>query len=249
MAELHRLGTVASTNDELLRLALAGAANGTAVAAELQTAGRGRRGRAWLSPLGEHIFVSILWRPPESIATPALAGITLDVGAAIADVLTRRGIEARVKWPNDIWVGDKKIAGVLSELHDVGVIIGVGLNVNASAAELPDDIRAIATTVAAALGGSIDRDALLVDIVDAVRGACAAYAQRGAPDSAGYSGRCITLGRRVSVEGRQGTATGIAPDGALLVAFDGDGAGPERVVAGDVELIGLSATASPGLTH
>jgi len=240
-ASTHRLGEVGSTNDELLQLASRGAPSGTAVAAERQTAGRGRRGRAWLSPVGQHVYVSILWRPPASLATGEVAGVTLDVGLAVADVLTRLGVDAWVKWPNDVWVGERKIAGILSELHDAGVVLGIGVNVNVTADRMPDDIRDIATSMAIALGRESDRDAVLDDIVIAVRAACDQYAARGGPDTARYASRCITLGRRVRVEGKDGEAVGIARDGSLLVLFDATlaasaSATPERVVAGDVEL-------------
>lgn len=236
-----------STNDELLAHALAGAPSGTAVAADRQTAGRGRRGRVWQTLPGEHILASILWRPV-GLAPADLSGVTLDVGLALARLLAGHGIAARVKWPNDVLVGGLKIAGVLAELHDdprAGpmVVIGVGLDVNVARADLPPDLAAIATSVAAELGHEVDRMAWVADVVGAVRAATRAYELRAAPDVAAYAALCATLGQRVRVEdGRLGEAVGIARDGALLVLFDASPgaspAAPEPVVAGDVIPLG-----------
>lgn len=237
----------ASTNDELVALALGGAPSGTAVAAGHQTAGRGRRGRVWQTLPGEHVLASVLWRPM-GVAPEALSGVTLDVGLALARLLAGHGIAARVKWPNDVLVGGKKIAGVLAELHDdprAGpmVVIGVGLDVNVARADLPPDLAAIATSVAAELSREVDRMAWVSAVVGAVRAAAAAYELRAGPDVSAHAALCATLGQRVRVEdGRLGEAVGIARDGALLVLFDAPPgaapAAPEPVVAGDVIPLG-----------
>ncbi|MFO0744964.1 MAG: biotin--[acetyl-CoA-carboxylase] ligase [Myxococcota bacterium] len=242
-----------STNDEVLALAVAGAPSGTAVAAERQTAGRGRRGRGWESLPGEHILVSVLWRPL-SLPASAVAGVTLDVGLAVAERLDARGVACQLKWPNDLLVGGKKVGGILAELHDDAsrgpfVIIGVGLDVNAAAADFPPELAPIATSIQAVLGHRVDRDAWLDDVVDAVRQACAGYEARGEPDVARYAARCATLGQEVRTEdGRVGRATGIARDGALLVVWPGahgaPPAAPEPIVAGDVIIIGSGLASS-----
>ena len=231
------LEEVASTNDELLQLAAQGAVDGTALAASRQTAGRGRRGHSWHSLPGRHVFVSVLHR--SRLGAPQLAGLTLDIGVAVAGVIDSLGLSTTLKWPNDILLGGKKVGGILCELVDSGagpsVVIGLGLNVQA--VELPSDL-AQATTLAAALPDEVelDRETLTIDLVRAIRRACAAYDARGAPDIGAWQARSPSMGRRVRQvsDRRAGLITGVAADGALLVHWDG-GEGPERFLAGELE--------------
>ena len=122
-----------STNDDALAEARAGAAHGTTFVADLQTAGRGRRQAAWLSPAGENLLFSVLLRP--AIATPRLSGLPLVTGLAVRDAVAPLiAASPLVKWPNDILVDDKKLCGILVEsqirgAEGVAVVIGIGLNV------------------------------------------------------------------------------------------------------------------------
>jgi len=244
MHDVHLLEEVTSTNDALLERALEGAPDGAAVIARRQTAGRGRRGRSWVSLPGEHLFMSSLWRPPEGFDPARLTGITLAVGVAVCDALGGLGAVTRLKWPNDLWIGGRKVAGILSELHGQAthpfVIIGVGVDVNGD--DLPGELAATATTLSRQLGREVAIGPLGEQLVEAIRQACAAYSARGGPDVEAYGARCLTIGREVLVEGRRGRAYGIAHDGALLVTWnDMPGMPPERVVAGDVELFGTES--------
>lgn len=226
---------VGSTNDELIAMAAKGAIDGTAFSALRQTAGRGRRGRTWQTLRGRHVLASVLHR--SRLAAPQLSGLTLDIGVAVAGVVEALGLQVTLKWPNDILLDGKKVGGILCELIEAdgpAVVIGLGLNVQAVA--LPADLGH-ATTLSAALPDDVELDlvTLTIDLVRAIRRACAAYEQRGAPDVAAWQSRA-NPGQRVRqvADGREGRITGVAADGALLVQWDG-GAGPERFVAGELE--------------
>ncbi len=137
--DLRLVDVIDSTNTALLQQAAAGALSGTCLAAELQTAGRGRRGRVWQSALGASLTFSLLWRFEAGAA--ALGGLSLVVGLAVANALRSLGIAAQLKWPNDIVVNDRKLGGILIEtqgdmLGPTIAVIGIGVNVN-----LPDAIK------------------------------------------------------------------------------------------------------------
>lgn len=140
-----------STNTEAKHLANKGALEGTVVIAENQISGRGRLGRSWFSPKGKGIFLSVIVRP--RLSPMEAAGITLMTAVALAETLiSETGITPTIKWPNDILVNNKKLAGILTELStDMDVVnhlvVGVGLNVNTRATDFPDDIKPIATSV------------------------------------------------------------------------------------------------------
>jgi len=237
---IHRLGEVVSTNDEILALARRGAPGGTVVCARAQSQGRGRLGRDWHSPDAGNVYLSLLHRPVRAAAE--LAGLTLDVALAVARVLDDLGVEVGLKWPNDLVLNGRKLAGILTELHldppsGAAVIIGVGLNVNAPAEAFAPPLDAIATSLAAATGRRFDATALEDALAGALYDACLAFDRRGTPETTGYLARCVSLGRRVRVSpgGATGVACGVAPDGALLVRFDGRDGRAEPVRAGVVE--------------
>lgn len=158
------LPTIGSSNTELLMRAAAGAASGTCVAAEIQTAGRGRRGRAWHSQFASSLTFSLLWRFEKGAA--ALGGLSLVVGLALVRALRKAGINhAMLKWPNDVVVNGEKLAGILIEtqgdmLGPTAAVIGVGLNV-----QLPDALKLSidqpATDVASHLESQSSRNQLL----------------------------------------------------------------------------------------
>ncbi len=223
-----------STNADAVAAARTGAAEGLVVIAERQVAGRGRLGRVWESPAGAGVMVSVLLRPTVPVSRygwlPLLAGVALARG-----VHRLTGLETRLKWPNDLLVDDRKCAGILAEgVPGGGVVVGIGLNVTLRADELP---RPDATSLALAGAAQLDRQALLVGILDEFAG----WYQRwqacgGDPEGSGlraaYQGICATIGRTVTVslpgaEVLTGTATGVDGDGRLLV----DG---RPVAAGDV---------------
>jgi BirA family transcriptional regulator, biotin operon repressor / biotin---[acetyl-CoA-carboxylase] ligase len=157
-----------STNLQARVLASRGAAEGTVIAAESQTCGRGRRGRVWLSPAGQGLCFSVILRPP---MTPAQAPqITLMTAVAVVRTLKQAGVQAHIKWPNDILVDGRKIAGILTEISTEmdqvdWVIVGLGLNVNTPADQLPGSIRELATSMRIQKGCPFSRAALLGDLL------------------------------------------------------------------------------------
>jgi BirA family biotin operon repressor/biotin-[acetyl-CoA-carboxylase] ligase len=194
-----------------------GAAGGNLVVAEIQTAGRGRRGAAWFGAPGESLAFSILWRPPESKALwPRLA---LASGLAVAEACEAYVPIAGVKWPNDVWLGGRKAAGILVEAGPDFVVIGIGLNVNTAA--FPPEIAATATSLAAECGRAVDRGALLGRVIDRF----AVHARRidAGFDSivAGVSQRCVLTGREIHLQTSSGPlhgrCEGIGTGGELLV--------------------------------
>src|SRR5436190_15218656 len=160
--------TIGSTNDFAASLAAAGDAEGTVVIADQQTAGRGRRGRTWFSPPGAGLYVSVVLRPARARVEPdrATALITLAAGVALAEAVERTtGLRAEIKWPNDLLVGPRKLAGILAEGVSApmsaavqSVVLGYGLNV--SALHPPPDLAARVTSLESELGRPVDRASL-----------------------------------------------------------------------------------------
>lgn len=214
-----------STNTQAKTLAASGAPEGTLVIAESQSGGRGRKGRDWFSPLGQGVYLSMILRP--RISPVQAPRITLIAGIAAAEMITDLfpGLDVHIKWPNDILLGGRKIAGILTEISsdmdEVGfVVCGIGINVNGRV--FPNEIKTIATSLSLETGGTVDRSRL-------VRGFLEAYEKWYDTFLAGRSDLIIarwktlskTLGSRVSVDGPGGRITGIARDldrdGSLLV--------------------------------
>jgi len=206
-----------STNDELRLLAETGASEGLILLAENQTAGRGRRGAAWFSPTGESLAFSILLRPQEPKAWwPRLA---LATGLAVAEALESFGLEAGIKWPNDIWMRQRKAAGILVESGKDFVIIGIGLNVNTLV--FPPEVADIATSLHLEGG----RPFLRPDVLGAIIQRLAARRfQIGSEFSVLLDAvrlRCVLTGQRVSLLSSSGLkigwVEGISPTGELTL--------------------------------
>lgn len=218
------LPAVASTNSHALELARQGAAEGTLVTTDDQTAGRGRVGRPWKSLPGQQLALSLVLRPSFT-ANFLMMASALAVADAIASVAPLR---PDLKWPNDILVGGRKICGILIETSEGVVVLGIGVNVNGSLASDPE-LAARAATLAEAAGRAVSREALLAAIVrqlDAVYFTLADAAGRAAVREA-WRARLATLGRPATVTQHDQTLTGLAEDvdadGALLLRTD-DGA-------------------------
>jgi BirA family biotin operon repressor/biotin-[acetyl-CoA-carboxylase] ligase len=228
-----------STNADVAAAARAGAPEGLVVVAEQQTAGRGRLDRAWTSPPRAGLTFSVLLRPTFALATwgwlPLLAGL------AVAGPLGRlSGLDVRLKWPNDVLVGARKLGGILTEVVDdgAGVVVGIGLNVSSREDELP-----VPTATSLAVEGSevVDRDPLLRAVLREIERRYGGLALAGGDALAcglgdAYREACATLGRQVRVElpgSRvvEGEAVDIDGEGRLVVA-GADGRVP--VGAGDV---------------
>jgi len=193
------------TTQELVR----GLPEGAVAAAEEQTAGRGRRGRGWTSPPGAGLLFSLSLRPerpPEE-----LAPLSLVLAEAVA---TACGPDAAVRWPNDVMIGGRKLAGVLPELRDGQVIAGIGINVNLRAEDLPPAARVPPTSLLLERGQVVDRARLLADVLAEIERRYDRFQREG------FTGleRDELQGRMVMLAGgRSGRCDGAGPDGRLIV--------------------------------
>ena len=219
--------TLDSTNRYALDAARSGAADGLVVVADVQTAGRGRLGRTWEAPPGASLLVTVLLRRSGDPGRAVMAA-----GVALADAIeVVAGIDAWLKWPNDVVRNDRKLAGLLAEVDGDALAVGAGCNVNWDA--FPDELADIATACNLEAGHPVDRDALLDAFLDQFDHALA----RGAAIVPHYRSRLTTIGREVRVQHVRdddlvGTVRGVTDDGALVVR---DAEGQEHiVVAGDV---------------
>lgn len=222
--------TVESTNDEVRQLAQSGAADGVIVLAERQTAGRGRRGAAWFSPPGESLAFSILVRPKEPKALwPRLA---LAAGVAVAEAVEASGVESGIKWPNDVWIGGKKAAGILVEAGSDFAVVGIGLNVNSTG--FPPEVADIATSMRIEAGREFHRPQVLGEIIRRFARRRLQVGQDFDELISAVSVRCVLTGKRVSLSTgggpRIGKVVGIAPGGELLLQTDH---GIERLIQAD----------------
>ena len=238
---LDVLAATGSTNADLLAQAGQGAAEGRVLAAEEQTAGRGRLGRTWTSVPGASLTFSVLLRPapvPPSRRgwLPLLAGVA--VATAVRGVA---GVPAVLKWPNDVLVGGRKLAGILAEQSPDGtaVVIGTGLNVAIPASALPDSPAGLPATSLLVEGATVSRAELLLAVLDEMERWYRAFRADPDPAASGlldaYRLVCTTLGQQVEVTlpgGRvlAGLATDVDAEGRLLVGRDA----PVPVSAGDV---------------
>jgi BirA family biotin operon repressor/biotin-[acetyl-CoA-carboxylase] ligase len=230
---LVRLGRVESTQAVAFTLAADGAADRTVVVAEAQTAGRGRRGRTWHDEPGASLLASIILRP--RLHPARLPMLSLAAGIAVAEALERvTGVAPRLKWPNDVMVDGRKLAGILleSRLGPTPLVV-VGVGVNLAQRSFPPALAERATSVRIATGRAIEPDALLGPLLEAVDVWRARLeTEGGAPIRERWRVLADTLGRRVSIDGVSGVAVDVDEDGALIV-LDGDER--RRVVAGEVE--------------
>ena len=227
---LHLLDETTSTNDEAKRAAKDGAPHGATWVTEAQTAGRGRQGRAWSSARGESLLFSVLLRV--ACAPARLPMLALVAGLAVRDAVARAAPDAnvRLKWPNDVVVGERrlKIAGVLVETTMVGdrvdaVIVGIGINVHARA--FPPDVEGRATSVSLVAAASIAppcRAEILADVLASLDRDVALVAARGlGVVHARLTAADALRGERVRTDDDQeGRAEGIDLDGRLLVRRD-----------------------------
>jgi BirA family biotin operon repressor/biotin-[acetyl-CoA-carboxylase] ligase len=209
-----------STSDRARALALAGAPDGTLVTASAQSAGRGRQGRTWSAPPGRALLASIVLRD-----VPAL--LTLASAVAVADVV---GPAAAIKWPNDVLLGGRKVAGILAEgrPQEGWAVLGIGINVAVRPEDLPPELAARA----GGLGLSpADVEPVLAALLAALE---ARLAQDSAPILAAYRERDALLGREVRWREGRGVAAGVDGLGRLLVELPGGGG--VALDAGEVHL-------------
>ena len=185
---------------------------GAIVLTDHQTAGRGRLGRSWDAPPGKALLFSILLKPPAERHAPELS---LVAGVAVADTVERStGLAVQLKWPNDVMLRRRKVAGLLAEARDGAVVLGIGLNVNQSRDELPANAGSLLTLT----GREWRRDQLLDSLLADLGRTYAAW-RRGGLDAVyeGLAPRDFLRGRRVSVNGTSGVATMIDRQGRLEI--------------------------------
>jgi BirA family biotin operon repressor/biotin-[acetyl-CoA-carboxylase] ligase len=232
-----------STNDVAEKLARDGVKEGVVVFAEAQTRGRGRLGRKWISPARKGLWFSVLLRPdlrPQAATQLTVAAAT----ALLRAIREQTGLAPEIKWPNDVLVNGRKVAGVLTELgaeldHVKHLILGMGVDVNLTASEFPADLRKVATSLKIEAARHIPRASLAAAILRELdRDYERIRADRFQEIADEWEQRCTTLGRRVAIQigGRalQGHAEALDADGALLLRTQHGRL--ERVIGGDVTL-------------
>lgn len=208
----HHLAEVDSTNDEIRRRVQAGAPAGMVVTADVQTAGRGRQGREWLSVEGASLALSVGIGVPSRGATL----VPLAAGLAVGDMLRRRGVTPQLKWPNDALVGGRKLGGILAERHRLDdrtdfLVIGIGINVDWRDVETTGEADTW-TSIADEVGDDVDAEVVTVELLRSL----AAWLDDVPKDPtrllAAYKVRCATLGKQVRAETPRGTVEGRAVD-------------------------------------
>jgi BirA family transcriptional regulator, biotin operon repressor / biotin---[acetyl-CoA-carboxylase] ligase len=235
---VKRVARTRSTQDIVLHAARSGAGEGLCCIADEQTAGRGRQGRVWSAPAGSALLVSVLLRRSPAVAS----GVPFAAGLALVDALeTTAGVSAGLKWPNDVLVDERKLAGILCEVAPSGalegrVAIALGLGVNLSVAAFPDGAQGV--SLHELVDHPPDADTLFRAWMDQLWDRLVTLERGGVPAIvAGWRHVAIGLGQPVTVRSAAGTLNGVAvdveDDGALLVRSGGE---LHRVLAGDVHL-------------
>jgi BirA family biotin operon repressor/biotin-[acetyl-CoA-carboxylase] ligase len=248
--DIRVVAETGSSNTELVTAAQNAAPEGSVLVAEAQTAGRGRLGRSWVSPPGAALTFSVLLRP-HTVPVAGRGWVPLLAGVALACALRDRAVPAALKWPNDVLIGDAKVAGILAEQAAGAIVVGIGINVSTQRDELPVPTATSLALAAAASTGSAaaapDRHDLLVSVLGWLEHW---YRRWAAPDTAGvrpgdaqacglrpeYLRLSATVGRpvEVSLPGGQvlaGLAQDVDEAGRLVVLGP---SGPVTVSAGDV---------------
>ncbi len=239
--EIVILDATDSTNSRAMEMAENGAPHGTVVFADSQSGGRGRLGRRWVSPPGKNIHVSLLLRP--AIPVSAAPCLSLVAGVALADAEEGLGVPARLKWPNDLYLGNRKAAGILAEMASDPdrvrhVTVGVGINVNMEESEFPAELRGRATSLRIHAGKTFRRVEVLARFLDAFGRRYREFLAGGFPAvRPGWERRDFLRGRRVLVRSAEGSgwgeACGVDGEGAFLFRRDG-AAAPERLRSGEL---------------
>jgi BirA family biotin operon repressor/biotin-[acetyl-CoA-carboxylase] ligase len=232
-----------STNDVVEKLARDGVKEGAVVFAEAQTKGRGRLGRKWISPPRKGLWFSVLLRP--DLRPQAVTQLTIMAATALVRAIQEQsGLWAEIKWPNDLLLRGKKVAGILTELSAEldrvkWVVLGIGLNINLNAGEFAPELRPLATSLKIETGRTFDRAALAASIL---RELDTNYAKISGGDFESVANewqeRCATIGRNVTILigdlRLQGRAESLDDDGALILRTQHGRV--ERVISGDVRL-------------
>ncbi len=239
---LHHYDEIPSTNAKAFELAHEGGFHGEVIVTEHQTAGKGRRGRAWVSPAGKNLALSVILRP--DIAPARAPELTLVAAVALTETLRDSGVEASIKWPNDVQIAGRKVAGILTELSaDVErvhfVVLGIGVNLNTDAADFPPDVAELATSVSLNRSSPVHRALFTAALLAKLEQWLDTWTEEGfEPVRASWRAMASTLGQEVLVRADNKELRGFAEDidstGALLLRV---GERIERVLSGDVEQV------------
>ncbi len=240
-----------STNTLAMDAASQGAPEGTVIIAETQTGGKGRLGRQWISPKG-NLYLSVILRP--DIPTHKAPLITLVGAVAVASTIRKHcAVQAAIKWPNDILISGKKVAGLLTEMSAEPdrirhLALGIGVDVNMELPELPLDVRMNTTTLAVEAGAKIDRTLLLQQLLRNLEHWYRIFLANEADVLKEWELLNMTIDCRVTVSGMgevfEGLAQGIDREGRLMVALDDNTI--RIVAAGDVSILKGSRKQGPG---
>ena len=219
-----------STNERAKELALGGAPHGTLVTADEQTAGRGRQGRAWVAPAGKALLMSVVLRDLGAVQ----AYLPLAAALAVCEACEQSApVRCEIKWPNDVWVERRKLAGILVEgrPQEGWAVLGIGLNVSTAEDEFPDELRGLATSLSAASGERTSPGEVLARLLSALE---ARLDTSPGEIVAAWRERDALRGQTVRWAEGEGTATGIDDSGALMVETS---SGRVTLDAGEVHLL------------
>jgi BirA family biotin operon repressor/biotin-[acetyl-CoA-carboxylase] ligase len=231
---IHYFPTLTSTMTEAAELAIAGAPHGTVVIADEQTAGLGRMGRNWLSPAHAGVYCSVILRLPVSPGSLPVAMLVLGLATAEA-IQNSTHLACDLRWPNDVLIQERKVAGILAQFVDACIIAGIGINVNQTS--FPEDLRTPATSLRMESGGkAFSREDLVIALLASLDSFCGMLLAKGTNGilRAFAAASSYALNRRVVVEetGAKGTTAGLDENGFLLVRLDSGRL--ERIAAGGI---------------
>jgi BirA family biotin operon repressor/biotin-[acetyl-CoA-carboxylase] ligase len=220
--EIHYFATIGSTMTQAARFASAGAPHGTVMVADEQTAGMGRMGRSWHSPPDVGIYCSIILRLPLSPASLPLAMLVLGLATAEA-IQASTQLACDLRWPNDVLIRERKVAGILAQFVDSCIVAGIGINVNQTS--LPPDLRTPASSLRMESNGRVySREEIVVSLLSSLDAFCSMLGVEGAESilRAFTAASSYAMNRRVVIEenGAKGTTAGLDENGFLLVRSD-----------------------------
>ncbi|WP_420094278.1 biotin--[acetyl-CoA-carboxylase] ligase [Paenibacillus faecalis] len=241
--QVEVLSSTVSTQEDARQLAEQGAPEGTLVIAEEQTDGRGRMGKKFYSPYGKGIWMSLVLRPSQPLHLTQQ--LTLLTGVAVRRAIQKiAGIDAGIKWPNDLLVDGKKICGILLESATEDQLVkyciaGIGISVNLKEEDYPEELKSVATSLRMICGHHINRNELILSILNEMESLYRLYNEQGfQPIASLWEAASVTMNREVSVHSSRGvmtgTAAGLHPSGALLIRNEEGEVTP--VFSGDIVL-------------
>lgn len=238
------MGEVESTNSLAMELAEKGASHGTVVVADSQTKGRGRMGRAWISPSGGNIYMSVIltpsMRPKEATLLTIMAGV-----ACCGALRNTTGLPVEIKWPNDLMLSHMKLGGILSEIKSgagkiVYAVIGIGINVNTKTEDFPPEVRTVATSIRNEKGKTVPRTFLIAEILNELDCWYRVVSQKGKNTLLDEWRRLTSMiGKPVQVTMGDGIINGLAHDideeGMLIVRLPSGAL--KRISSGDLVIL------------